>query len=72
LQHKGLAYGWYNFAVGLGALPASLLFGVLYKSYGALVAFGFGAVMAVVAALLLALVRVPQHPEAQYPEAPEE
>ncbi len=72
LQHKGLAYGWYNFAVGFGALPASLLFGVLYKTYGALVAFGFGAVMAVVAALLLALVRVPQHPEAQYPEAPEE
>ncbi|HEX4131511.1 MAG TPA: MFS transporter [Pirellulales bacterium] len=58
-EHKGLAYGWYNFVIGLSALPASLLFGWLYDAHGALAAFGFGAAMAAAAALLLAMVKEP-------------
>ncbi|MEJ2698365.1 MAG: MFS transporter, partial [Desulfuromonadales bacterium] len=54
----GGAFGWYNCAVGAGALPASLIFGFLWQSRGAATAFGFGAALAAVASiLLLALVR---------------
>ena len=41
-DRRGLAYGWFNAAVGIGTLPASLLFGGLYQAFGALVAFGVG------------------------------
>jgi MFS family permease len=56
-EHRGLAYGWYNCAIGIATLPASVLFGVLYQSFGAngaLVAFGSGAGLALLAAILLA------------------
>jgi MFS family permease len=52
-ERKGLAYGWYNFAIGIATLPASLIFGRLYQVYGALTAFGWGAALAFVAAVLL-------------------
>jgi sugar phosphate permease len=50
---RGTAYGWYNAAIGIGALPASVLFGYLWKHYGPATAFGFGASLAMVAAVLL-------------------
>lgn len=56
---RGVAFGWYHLAVGLGALPASLLFGLLWQRWGAGVAFGTGAGLAVVAALGLAVVGAP-------------
>jgi MFS family permease len=52
---RGSAYGLFNLAIGLGALPASLLFGVLWQTLGAPVAFGFGAGLAAGAAALLGL-----------------
>ena len=55
-ERKGLAYGWYNFAIGIATLPASLLFGALYHFFGPLAAFGCGAGLALVAAALLARV----------------
>lgn len=56
-EQRGLAYGWYNAAVGIGTLPASLLFGAIYQAFGALAAFGFGATLALVAGMLLLSVR---------------
>ena len=56
-EQRGLAYGWFNAAVGIGTLPASLLFGWLYQAFGALTAFGTGAALAVVAGLLLLTIR---------------
>ncbi len=56
-ERKGLAYGWYNFAIGIATLPASLIFGTLYQVYGALAAFGWGAALALVAVVLLAGVK---------------
>jgi MFS family permease len=56
-ERKGLAYGWYNCAVGIATLPSSLIFGALYQLFGALAAFGGGAALALVAALLLTGVR---------------
>lgn len=53
---RGSAFGMYNFAVGLGALPASVIFGLLYGSFGATVAFGSGAAIAGLSMLLLSLV----------------
>ena len=52
-EHRGLAYGWFNCAVGIATLPASLMFGALYQAYGPMVAFGSGAGLALLAAMLL-------------------
>ena len=53
---RGAAFGWYNLAIGLGALPASLIFGWIWDRSGAPSAFAFGATLALVAALLMAFV----------------
>jgi MFS family permease len=59
-EERGGAFGWYNFAVGAGALPASLLFGAVWENVGRETAFGLGAALAALAAvLLLTLVKVP-------------
>ena len=50
---RGSAYGLYNFTVGLGALPASIFFGLLYSNWGAQVAFSTGAGIALLSMLLL-------------------
>ncbi|HEY1601015.1 MAG TPA: MFS transporter [Pirellulales bacterium] len=63
-ERKGLAYGWYNFAIGVAAMPASVLFGFLYTQfgdYGALVAFSTGAGLALVATVLLLGVKHERH-----------
>jgi MFS family permease len=52
-ERKGLAFGWFNFATGIAALPASLIFGAMYHEWGALTAFGFGAGMAGLSVLVL-------------------
>jgi hypothetical protein len=49
---------WYNFAIGIAALPATLIFGALYQAFGPLAEFGFGAVLAIVAAGMLIGVKV--------------
>jgi MFS family permease len=54
---KGLAYGWFNFAIGIATLPSSLIFGALYQVYGPLAAFGWGAALALLAVGLLVGVR---------------
>jgi MFS family permease len=52
---RGSAFGLYNFAIGISALPASLLMGVLWQRYGVVPAFMFGAMLALAAAVLLML-----------------
>jgi MFS family permease len=53
---RGAAFGWYNLAVGLAALPASLLFGAIWDRIGVGAAFTFGGVLALLAAVGLAIV----------------
>jgi MFS family permease len=53
---RGSAFGWYNLAIGLGALPASLIFGAIWDRVGAPSAFVFGATLALLAAVLMAFV----------------
>jgi MFS family permease len=52
-QLRGSAFGIYNLMIGIGALPASLLFGWVWQSYGSAAAFGMGAAFALAASLLL-------------------
>ena len=59
-ERKGLAFGWFNLTIGIGALPANIFFGWLYQHYGPLAAFGSGAGLAFAAALLLLAVRPQQ------------
>jgi MFS family permease len=54
-DQKGTAFGWYNLAIGVGALPASLIFGAIWTWVGPAAAFTFGAGLAAVAALLLVM-----------------
>jgi MFS family permease len=53
-ERRGAAYGWYYLAIGIGALPASLLFGALWDRFGSGTAFVFGAALSLLAALALA------------------
>jgi MFS family permease len=50
---RGAAFGWYNLAVGVVALPASLLFGLVWQRAGATAAFTMGGALALAAALWL-------------------
>lgn len=52
---RGTAFGWYNTAIGITALPASLIAGVLWQAYGPRSPFIFGAALAGVGCLLLFL-----------------
>jgi MFS family permease len=60
-ERRGLAYGWYNFAIGIATFPSSLIFGAMYQVYGALVAFAWGAGLAFLAGVLLVGVSEPRH-----------
>lgn len=52
---RGSAYGAYNFAIGAGALPSSIIMGMLWQKYGVAIAFSFGAAMALISSILLLL-----------------
>ena len=56
-QAHGTAFGFYNAAPGVGALPASVVFWVLNERRGRGVAFTVGADPAALAAVLLMLLR---------------
>lgn len=61
VEQRGTAYGYYNATIGLMALPASLLAGVLWQGMGSWTGFGpsapfiAGAALALAASGLLAL-----------------
>lgn len=50
---RGTAYGLFHFSIGLSTLPASLLMGFLWETFSPKAAFSFGAVLALLAAVLL-------------------
>jgi MFS family permease len=50
---RGTAFGIYDAVTGLGALAASIVFGVVWSWYGAPAAFGVGAALSLVATTLL-------------------
>lgn len=50
---RGSAFGLYHLTVGFGAFPASLLFGLVWQKFGAAMAFGMGAGLAMLASVML-------------------
>jgi MFS family permease len=52
---RGTAFGVYNAVLGAGVLTASVVFGVIYERFGAPAAFGTGAALAGLSAVLLLL-----------------
>ena len=55
---RATAYGIYRFAIGVGAFPASVIFGAIWHWAGHITAFTFGAGLAFLASiLLLALIK---------------
>jgi len=55
-ERRGTAFGWYNLAIGLGALPASIVFGYVWDHASAAAAFVMGAGFALAAAVGLLFV----------------
>ena len=62
---RGTAFGWYNLTIGLGALPASILFGALWDMRGSRVAFDFGATLALAAAFGIAAMQTVERVESR-------
>ncbi|BCS53090.1 MFS transporter [Geobacter sp. SVR] len=54
---RGAAFGWYNAAIGIGAFPASLLFGLIWQKVSPQAAFMSGAGLAGLASLLLIMLQ---------------
>lgn len=52
-ERRASAFGWYHAVVGFAALPASLVFGVLWTTCGPRVAFATSAAVAAVALIAL-------------------
>ena len=62
-ETRGAAFGSYNFIVGVASLPAGLLTGWLWSSWGPRVALTTGAVVALLAAVLLMIWEVRRPPD---------
>ena len=50
---RGTAFGIYNAVAGIGALVASVVFGLIWSAFGAPAAFALGSLLAITAAVLL-------------------
>ena len=59
-ENRGLAYGFYNLSIGISALPASLIFGFIWKAAGFKAAFIMGSTLALVAAVMLLFLKTPK------------
>ncbi len=57
---RGLAYGFYNFAIGIAALPASIVFGLVWKIFSFRLAFIMGASISLAALIMLIFLKVPE------------
>ena len=55
---RGTAFGWFHLTVGIGMLPASVIFGLVWDHAGAHTAFLMGAALALLAAMGLSALRV--------------
>jgi MFS family permease len=59
---RGAAFGAYHFVIGVAALPASIIFGLLWQRYGSAVALFTGAGIALMAALFFLVARIKPSP----------
>jgi MFS family permease len=61
---RGSAFGLYHLIVGIGAFPSSLLFGLVWQKIGPAAAFGMGSVLALLAGIMLSLLKTGQPEQA--------
>ncbi|SFD87215.1 MFS transporter [Nitrosomonas sp. Nm166] len=54
-DERGTAFGWYHLISGIAAIPAGLLFGVIWHLFSAATAFCFASLLAFLAVALLRL-----------------
>ena len=59
-ERRGTAFGWFHLTVGLGMLPASILFGVVWDRFGSSVAFVMGSALAATAAVGISVIPRPR------------
>ena len=52
-REYGTAFGWYHLVIGISAIPAGLLFGMIWHYQSAATAFLFAGGLSALAALLL-------------------
>ncbi|ULT56407.1 MFS transporter [Neobacillus drentensis] len=55
---RGMAMGTFNALTGIAALPASVMAGFLWQSFGAFTAFGVSSILAIISALLMFILRI--------------
>lgn len=55
---RGTAMGTFNALTGIAALPASVLAGFLWQSFGSFTAFGVSSLLAIISALLMFILRI--------------
>ncbi len=53
VEKRGTGYGAFHFIVGVGMMPASVLFGLIWQLFGFQTAFLFGAALSLFASVLL-------------------
>ncbi len=54
----GTAYGFYNLSLGIATLPASIIFGFIWKAYSFRAAFLTGALISIAASIMLLFLRL--------------
>jgi MFS family permease len=57
-KNLGTAYGFYNLSLGITALPASIIFGFIWKVYSFRAAFLTGALISIAASIMLLFLRL--------------
>jgi MFS family permease len=57
VARRGVAYGWFYLAVGAAALPASIVFGLVWDHMGSPTAFTMGASLALCSSVAIAFVK---------------
>ncbi|MDD3519944.1 MAG: MFS transporter [Actinomycetota bacterium] len=58
--NRGMAYGFYNLSIGITALPASVIFGLIWKVAGFKIAFITGALLSFISIILLIFLKNPK------------
>ena len=57
-EKRGTAYGIYNFVIGIGNLPASILFGIIWSNFGSQWAFFAGAGIAFISIVMATFINL--------------
>lgn len=57
-ENIGTAFGFYNLSLGIATLPASVIFGLIWKTYSFRAAFLTGAIISIAASIMLLFLRL--------------